>query len=597
MREQRKLAAILAADVVGYSRLMGRDEAGTLARLRKVRSEHLHPILTKYGGRLVKLTGDGALLEFPSAVDALSAAIEFQQTVAEANGDQPADTALVFRMGLHLGDLIVDGDDLYGDGVNIAARLEAEAPAGGVLISRTVHEAVAGRVQASFDDLGNLALKNIERPVQAFAVKWEPSDWQLCVTAEEPVVLTGAPTPLPLPDKPSIAVLPFQNMSADPEQEYFADGIVEDIITGLSRNRELFVIARNSSFSYKGKSPDIRQVGRELGVRYVLEGSVRKAGSRVRITGQLIDARNGAHLWADRFDGDLEDVFQLQDDVASSVVSTIGPTIERAEIDRSASRPTEILLAYDQYLRGLSSYYKFSKEACETALTHFQAAAGSDPNYARAFVMSAICHTTRRAMSWSVDLDREKVQAEEWTRRALQLDPRDSFVLARAACVLSYVVRNIEEASTLADRAMELDPNDAYAWTWSGWTREWLGDQEDALRRFEHAIRLNPRDPQIAVTYNGMATAEFRLKRFAEAEKWARKALQEIPNYQAALRALIASQALGGHLDQAKETLARYLRVDPNARVSTMRERFFPFLLAEAAEQHLDGFRIAGMLE
>ncbi|MBW8855522.1 MAG: tetratricopeptide repeat protein, partial [Bradyrhizobium sp.] len=393
------------------------------------------------------------------------------------------------------------------------------------------------------------------------------------------------------------AVLPFQNMSGDPEQEYFADGIVEDIITGLSRNRELFVIARNSSFSYKGKAPDIRQVGRELGVRYVLEGSVRKAGSRVRITGQLVDAQNGTHLWADRFDGGLEDVFQLQDDVTSSVVSTIGPTIERAEIDRSASRPTEILLAYDQYLRGLSSFYKFSKEANETALKHFQAAAASDPNYARAFVMSAICHSVRRVMASSVDLDREKVQAEEWTRRALQLDPRDPFVLARAACVLSYVVRNVEEASILADRAIELDPNDAYAWSWSGWTRDWLGHHDEALRRFEHAIRLNPRDPQIALTYNGMATAEFRLKRFAEAEKWARKALQEIPDYQAALRALIASQALGGHVDQAKETLARYLRVDPKARVSTMRERFFPSLLAEAAEQHLEGFRIAGMPE
>ena len=275
-REQRKLAAIIAADVVGYSRLMGRDESGTLARLRKNRSEHLDPVLAKYGGRLVKLTGDGALVEFASAVDALSAAIEFQQAMAEANGDQPADTALVFRMGLHLGDLIVDGDDLYGDGVNVAARLEGEAPAGGILISRNVHDAVAGRVKATFEDLGGLALKNIERPVQAFRVQWEPSDWQAQADIRGASRACGiAPqVPLPLPDKPSIAVLPFQNMSGDPEQEYFADGMVEDIITALSR-----IQARCSSspeirvLPTRAKSSDIRQVGRELGVRYVLEGA------------------------------------------------------------------------------------------------------------------------------------------------------------------------------------------------------------------------------------------------------------------------------------------------------------------------------------
>src|SRR5215831_3300758 len=277
-REQRKLAAIVAADVVGYSRLMGRDESGTLARLRKNRSEHLDPVLAKYGGRLVKLTGDGALMEFASAVDALSAAIEFQQAMAEANSDLPMDAALVFRMGLHLGDLIVDGDDLYGDGVNVAARLETAAPAGGILVSRTVYKAVTGRLKATFADLGSLALKNIERPVQAFSVKWDPSDWRrpssLSLESSYEQRQPSSAEPLALPDKPSIAVLPFQNMSGDPEQEYFADGIVEDIITALSRFKSLFVIARSSSFAYKDRSPDIRQVGRELGVRYVLEGSV-----------------------------------------------------------------------------------------------------------------------------------------------------------------------------------------------------------------------------------------------------------------------------------------------------------------------------------
>src|SRR5262245_6803799 len=361
-REQRKLAAIVAADVVAYSRLMGRDESGTLARLRKSRTEHLDPVLTKYGGRLVKLTGDGALIEFASAVDALSAAIEFQQAMVEANGDQPADSALVFRMGLHLGDLIVDDDDLYGDGVNIAARLEAEASPGSIVVSRTVHEAVTGRLKATFDDLGSLTLKNIERPIQAFGVKWERSDWQQAVTAEVTAAPTTAPTALPLPDKPSIAVLPFQNMSGDSEQEYFVDGLVEDIITALSRFKSLFVIARNSSFAYKGRSPDIRQVGRDLGVRYVLDGSVLKAANRLRIAGQLIDAATGGHRWAGRYDGDLSEIFELQDKVAIDVVGAITPKLEQAEIERVGRKPTESLDAYDCYLRGMAAYYTRKSE-------------------------------------------------------------------------------------------------------------------------------------------------------------------------------------------------------------------------------------------
>jgi adenylate cyclase len=386
-REQRKLAAIVAADVVGYSRLMGRDESGTLARLRKNRSEHLDPVLAKYGGRLVKLTGDGALIEFGSAVDALSAAIEFQQAMAEVNSDQPADTALVFRMGLHLGDLIVDGDDLYGDGINVVARLEGEAPAGGILISRNVRDAVAGRVKATFEDLGSLSLKNIERPVRAFRVHWETLDWRTQAAPEVPVgpavTLHASPTPLPLSDKPSIAVLPFQNMSGDPEQEYFVDGLVEDIITGLSRFKSLFVIARNSSFAYKGKSPDIRQVGRELGVRYVMEGSVRKAGNRLRITGQLIDASDGAHLWADRFEGALEDVFELQDRVTANVMGIIAPRVYQAEIERLRSKPVGKFEAYDLLLRAVALMQISGRNEVNQALRLFRQAVELDPSYPR----------------------------------------------------------------------------------------------------------------------------------------------------------------------------------------------------------------------
>jgi adenylate cyclase len=315
-REQRRLAAIVAADVVGYSRLMGRDESGTLARLRKNRSEHLDPILRKYGGRLVKLTGDGALIEFASAVDALSAAIEFQQAMVEANSDQPADTALVFLIGLHLGDLIVDGDDLYGDGVNIAARLEAEAPAGGIVISRTVHEAVTGRLKATFDDLGSLALKNIERPVQAFSVKWERSDWPVGTPgpskATEPAAQKEAALARSEPPRLSIVVLPFANLGGDPELEYFVDGVTESLTTDLSRMSGMMVIGRNTAFTYKGKHVDLKQIGHDLGVRYVLEGSVQRGGNRMRVNTQLIDAATGNHLWAERFDKPLADLFECR---------------------------------------------------------------------------------------------------------------------------------------------------------------------------------------------------------------------------------------------------------------------------------------------
>ena len=396
-RVVRRLAAILAADVVGYSRLMGRDENGTLVRLKAHRTERLEPVLARHGGRLVKLTGDGALVEFASAVNALSAAIEFQQSMAEANRGQPEDTAIVFRIGLHVGDVIVDGDDLYGDGVNVAARLEAEAPAGSIVISRTVHEAVAGRLSASFEDTGNLALKNIERPVHAFRVTWEPTDWQAGAKPTEalPVAETADP-PLTLPDRPSIAVLPFQNMSGDPEQEYFADGMVEDIITALSRFKSLFVIARNSSFTYKGRAVDIRQVGRELGVRYVLEGSVRKAGNRLRITGQLIDSQNSAHLWADRFDGALEDFFELQDRITTSVVGVVASRLDQAELARVATRPVSNLDAYDVYLHGSARLREGTREAVDGALGLFYRAIEIDPAFSAPYGMALRCYSFRR---------------------------------------------------------------------------------------------------------------------------------------------------------------------------------------------------------
>src|SRR5262249_35361238 len=368
-RHERRRQGTAPEDVVVSSRLMGRDESGTLARLRKNRTEHLDPVLTKYGGRLVKLTGDGALLEFASAVDALTAAIEFQQAMADVNADRPADAALVFRMGLHLGDRITDGDDVYGDGVNVAARLEGEAPAGGILISRNVCDAVAGKVKATFEDLGGLSLKNIERPVRAFKVQWEASAWHQQAASEEAVAPPATPqATLTLPDKPSIAVLPFQTMSGDSEQEYFTDGITEDIITELSRFHSLFVIARNSSFSYKGKSPDTRQVGRELGVRYVLEGSIRKSSNRIRVTAQLIDTLTANHIWAERYDRVLEDIFAVQEELTRAIVAAIAPQIEGTERLKATRRHPSNLSAYEIALRAVAHAWDGHNNADRTLL-------------------------------------------------------------------------------------------------------------------------------------------------------------------------------------------------------------------------------------
>src|SRR6516165_8965599 len=351
MSVPRKLAAILAADVAGYSRLTGLDEEGTLERLRNLRRELINPAVSLHRGRVVKTMGDGILIEFLSVVDAVRCALDVQRGMDRRNADVPTEKRIEFRVGINVGDVVVEGEDLLGDSVNVAARLEGIAEPGGICISETAYQQVRDKVDVRFQDVGEQQLKNIPRPVRAYQV-W-PSG------AAASLRLT-----LPLPDKPSIAVLPFKNMSGDPEQEYFADGVVEEIITALSRFRQLFVIARNSSFTYKDRAVDVKQVGRELGVRYVLEGSVRRSADRVHVTGQLIDAATGAHLWADRFDGALEDIFDLQDQLTASVVGAIIPKLEEAEIDRAKRKPPENLDAYDYYLRGMASHYhSWSKEA------------------------------------------------------------------------------------------------------------------------------------------------------------------------------------------------------------------------------------------
>src|SRR6266404_4094808 len=441
-RVERKLAAILAADIAGYSRLMGADEEGTLARLKAHRRELIDPKIAEHRGRIVKTTGDGMLVEFASPVEAVRCASEIQTAMREREGSLPENRRIEIRVGINLGVVTIDEDDVYGDGVNIAARLEALADPGGVVISSAVFEQVRDRVPDRFEDLGDQQVKNIARPVRVYRLAQLPT----------PVSPT-AMSPLPLPDKPSIAVLPFANMSGDREQEYFADGMVEEIITALSRIRWLFVIARNSSFTYKGQAVDVKRVGRELGVRYVLEGSVRKAGQRVRITAQLIDALTSTHLWADRFEGSLEDVFELQDKVASSVAGVIEPALQAAETVRSAHRPTNDLTAYDLYLRAYAMVLSSTALAPE-ALRLLERAIEHDPRHGPALAWAATCRVRLLLDDRSKDPAADRLKGADFARRALEVAGDDPVVLVHAAHALAYFGEDIGAMMALVDRAL-----------------------------------------------------------------------------------------------------------------------------------------------
>jgi adenylate cyclase len=591
-RVERKLTAILAADVAGYSRLMGADEAGTLARLKAHRRELIDPKIKKHGGRIVKTTGDGILIEFPSVVEAVGCAVEMQQGMAERNAGVPKDKRITFRVGINVGDIIVDGKDIHGDGVNVAARLQELAEPGGVCVSRTVRDHARDKVPFGFVDLGERTVKNIARPLQVFRVSWDVPGALGGRAGAEP-----ARPALSLPDKPSIAVLPFQNMSGDPEQEYFADGMVEDIITALSLMRWLFVIARNSSFTYKGRAVDVKQVARELGVRYVLEGSVRKAASRVRISGQLIDGSTGAHLWAGRFEGALEDIFDLQDQVTASVVGAIAPRLEQAEIERAKRKPTESLDAYDYYLRGMASLYQQTRESTSEALRMFYRAIELDPDFASAHGAAAWCHIWRKASSWMTDREQEIAETTRLARRAVALGRDDAAALSASGSALAYVVGDLDDGAALIDRALALNPNLAAAWHYSGWTRIWLGEPDMAIEHLARAMRLSPLDPLIGRVQVATAHAHFFAGRYDMASSSAGMALRDRPDYVAALRIAAASHVFAGRLEQVQKALTRLRQLAPALRVSNLRDMLGPYRRPEDIARYEEGLRKAGLPE
>jgi adenylate cyclase len=567
----------LAADVVGYSALMQRAEEATYAEFERLKRELIEPSLSRHEGRLIKTTGDGALAEFASPLAAMRCAVEIQDHLA--SGGSP----LRLRVGLNLGDVIVGQDgELYGDGINIAVRLEGTADPGGILISDKVYNEVEGKLDAGFEDRGEQQLKNISKPVRAYAVR-----------AGAPGALTeGLSATPPLPGKPSIAVLPFESMSRDPEQEYFADGMVEEIITALSRFKWLFVIARNSSFTFKGRAVDIKDVGRRLGVRYVLEGSVRKASGKVRITGQLIDAVTGAHIWADRFERDLTDVFALQDEVTIAVVSAIEPKMLQTEIAMATRRRPENLTAYDFYLRAMQQYYLATREGLAEAIRLFHRALELDPGFARAASRASDCHLLNVLLGYANDPQFDRKEAVRLVRLALSIDDGDPETLAYASVTSAFIVGDSEAEIEMANRAVALNPNSFVAWSCRGFVYRIAGLPEEAIRSFERAVRMSPVDPRLHFTLTGMGQAFIEIRRFDEAIVVGKKALRQ-NHYVATYRCLASAFAHLGRDAEAHEAAARVLEIDPAFTISALIARGG----LSNAKLLIEGLRKAGLPE
>jgi adenylate cyclase len=577
-RVQRRLAAILAADVVGYSALMQRAEEATYAEFERLKRELIEPSLSRHEGRLIKTTGDGALAEFASPSAAVRCATEIQESIASGR------SSLKLRIGVNLGEVIVGADgDLFGDGINIAVRLEGVADPSGILISEKVYSEVEGKLDAGFEDRGEQQLKNIAKPVRAFAVR----AGAFSALSDR---LSAAP---PLPDKPSIAVLPFENMSGDPEQEYFADGMVEEIITALSRFKWLFVIARNSSFTFKGKAVDIKEVGRRLGVRYVLEGSVRKAAGKVRITGQLIDAITGAHIWADRFERDLTDVFALQDEVTVAVISAIEPKLLQTEIAMAARRRPENLTAYDLFLRAMPQLYLSTRESLTEAIRLAHRALELDPRFGLVAALAAVLHTNNVLLGYADDPQFDRQEAIRLMRLAFSLDDGDPDTLAWAALTSTWMVGDRESEIEMADRAVALNPNSYVAWICRGWVHRNAGLPEEAIRSFERAIRASPVDPLLYRLFTGMGMALIELGRFDEAIVAGKKALRQNSSFPAVNLVLASAFAHLGRDAEAREAAARVLELDPAFTISARMDR----RRQAHAKLEIEGLRKAGLPE
>jgi adenylate cyclase len=573
-RVERRLAAVLAADVAGYSRLMGGDEEGTLTRLKAVRKTRVDPQIDHYRGRIVKTTGDGLLVEFASAVDAVRCAIEIQTGMMAENADVPQDRRIIFRIGIHVGDIISEDNDIFGDGVNIAARLEGIADIGGLCISDDAYRQVRGKVDAEFDDIGEQVLKNIAEPMRA---------WRLKLDGATPTQVSTKSVDLALPDKPSIAVLPFQNMSGDPEQEFFADGISEDVITALSRYSSLFVIARNSSFSFKGRKYDVKQVGRELGVRYVLEGSLRKSSERVRVTAQLIEAETGNNVWVERYDRDLADIFAVQDEIAQASTIAITPAIADAERQRAIRKPPASLDAWGAYQRGMWHIGKASTQDDALAEKFFSLAIDCDPMFAGGYIGLATVLSRSKGT---------QAREEDMARRAVALENNNAEAHARLS--LALLARGDHQGAVAqAEESLALCPNLADAHGALGVTLAYSGRPAEGVASLLTCIRLDPRAPSLVNRLNQVALAHYFCQNYDAAIEAADRAIRSFPNFPSPYRWRAAALGELGRTEDAKAALETAVAVSPSSFGFQVNQRP-PWFRPQDHAHMLEGLRKAG---
>jgi adenylate cyclase len=592
MAETRKLAAILAADVVGFSRLTGADEDRTLARLRALRSDLIDPTIAVHNGRVVKRTGDGAIVEFRSVVDAVRCAVEIQNAMAERNAGVPEDRRIAFRIGVHLGDVVEESDgDLMGDGVNIAARLEGVARPGAICLSEDAYRQVKARLDLSVSDLGATQLKNIAEPVRIYSLQVGlPGQARPTPSLEAKPEDKAASQPA-LPDKPSIAVLPFANMSGDAEQEYFADGISEDIITSLSKLPQLFVIARNSAFTFKGKNVHVGEVGKSLGVRYVLEGSVRKSGGRVRITAQLIDATTGGHLWAEKFDRELTDIFAVQDDVTGHIVSALAINLTAGDRQSIAAEHTDNPEAYDCFLRARELLFRFSKDANHEAANLLRRAIELDPRYAPAHAFLGSTHVNDYINGWSSAPENSLEMAEKTARHAVQLDEKQPYALWALSLICLWA-RRYDEALSTAEKAIAFNPNFAEGYTALGFILHHVGRSEEALLRLEQAMARDPIFPAIWLHFQ--ARAAYQLGRYSEAIALLKRRILRDPGTDDSRVLLAASYGQLGLVEEAREAWREALRVN-TAYSLEHRRKVTPYKSPQDFERIVEGLRKAGL--
>jgi adenylate cyclase len=587
-RVERRLAAILAADVVGYSRLMGANEEGTLAELKRHRRELIDPKINEHRGRIVKTTGDGMLVEFVSVVDAVRCAVDIQREMTERNATVPPEGRIEFRIGLNLGDIIIDDKDIYGDGVNIAARLEALAEPGGICVSRVVRDQVRDKLDFSFEDMGEQQVKNIARPVRTHRVLLSATAVELSSAPVAAASAARAPQ-----QKPSIAVLPFANMGGDAEQEYFSEGITEDIITNLSRNRAFFVISRSTSFTYKGAAVDVGKVARELGVRYVLEGSVRRAGNRVRITAQLIDAASGHHLWADRYDRDLADVFAVQDEIAQSITGAIAPGIMSAEIQHAQRKHPSQLDAWDRIMRAHWHIRRFTQDDLAESRRLLGKAIELDSANAMALGDLAFARHFEGVFGWGDGPSESHARFGDAARQAVALDDGDAIAHTALAIYELFSGRH-EDARRRLRRALDVDPNLASARGYLGATAAFGGDCDEALPHLDEAIRLSPRDPLLVIWLCAGGWAMLTGERYEEAIEFAKQAAEANPEFPDIYAVLAAANGQLGRAEAAHAGLDQLVRRMPGLTASDERlDR--PFARVADRERFLEGLRKAGM--